>query len=47
MIQKNVYPPRGGLSDFHVWKEDEAERISINKPISQLGDEFWKLVKYR
>lgn len=24
-IQKNIYPARGGLSDFYVWKENEQE----------------------
>ena len=43
-IQKNVYPPRGGLSDFYVWKKNEKERLLINKPISELGDELWNLI---
>ena len=45
LIQKNIYPPRDGLSDFYVWKNDEKERISINKPISELGDRLWSLLK--
>ncbi|MDN3954880.1 hypothetical protein [Sporolactobacillus laevolacticus] len=44
-IQKNIYPTRGGLSDFYVWRSDEDERIAINKPISELGDTLWNLLK--
>lgn len=43
-IQKNIYPSRGGLSDFYVWRENEDERIAINKPISELGDTLWRLL---
>ncbi len=45
-IQKNIYPANGGLTDFYVWKNDEIERIAINKPISRLGDKLWDLIKF-
>ncbi|MDV2684397.1 hypothetical protein RYX56_08440 [Alkalihalophilus lindianensis] len=45
LIVENLYPSRGGLTDFHVWKEDTKERIRINKPISELNDRLWNLVK--
>ncbi len=43
-IVESLYPSRGGLTDFHVWVEDEKERIRINKPISELNDRLWELV---
>ncbi|ADC49337.1 hypothetical protein BpOF4_06385 [Alkalihalophilus pseudofirmus OF4] len=45
LIVDNLYPTRGGLTDFNVWKEDTGERIRINKPISELNDRLWNLVK--
>ncbi|MED1601773.1 hypothetical protein [Alkalihalophilus marmarensis] len=45
LIVDNLYPSRGGLTDFNVWKEDAKERIRINKPISELNDRLWNLVK--
>lgn len=44
-IIEALYPIRGGLTDFYVWKEDAKERIEINKPISELSDKLWNLVK--
>lgn len=43
-IVESLYPSIGGLTDFHVWVEDEKERIRINKPISELNDRLWELV---
>jgi hypothetical protein len=45
IIIKTLYPPHGGLSDFYIWKEDEGERIEVNKPIATLGDLLWELAK--
>lgn len=44
-LVEELYPSRGGLTDFHVWKNDSKERIRINKPISELNDRLWYLVK--
>ena len=43
-IVESLYPSRGGLTDFHVWVEEEKERFRINKPISELNDTLWELV---
>lgn len=43
-IVESLYPSSGGLTDFHVWVEDEKERIRINKPISELNDRLWEIV---
>ncbi|MGP1434208.1 MAG: hypothetical protein ACTTKP_08005 [Catonella sp.] len=44
-IYKNLYPPRGGLSEFFIWKADFDERIKANEPLGKIGDELWKILK--
>lgn len=44
-IYNNLYPPRGGLSDFFIWKEDFAERVKANEHLGRIGDELWKMLK--
>jgi hypothetical protein len=43
-ICKNLYPARGGLSEFYIWDDDSQKRIAINEPIGQINDRIWKLV---
>lgn len=42
---KNLYPARGGLSDFYIWKDDFNERQKLNEPLSKIGDRLWELLK--
>jgi hypothetical protein len=44
-LVENLYPIRGGLTDFYVWSDNAKERVMINKPISELSDKLWNLVK--
>ncbi|WP_217269641.1 hypothetical protein [Neobacillus endophyticus] len=44
-IHRNLYPPRGGLSDFFIWKADFNERVKANEPLGRIGDELWKMLK--
>ncbi|WP_090093598.1 hypothetical protein [Clostridium uliginosum] len=44
-IYSNLYPPRGGLSDFFIWKADFDERVKANEPLGRIGDELWKILK--
>lgn len=44
-IIHNIYPPRGGLSDFYVWDDEENKRIEINTKISYLSDQLWNYTK--
>ncbi|MBB6716880.1 hypothetical protein [Clostridium gasigenes] len=44
-IYSNLYPPRGGLSDFFIWKADFNERIKANEPLGRIGDELWEMLK--
>lgn len=44
-IYKNLYPPRGGLSEFFIWKADFDERIKANEPLGKIGDELWRILK--
>ena len=41
---RNLYPPRGGLSDFYIWKDDEDERIKVNTELSDIGNELWRTI---
>ena len=37
---KSMYPPRGGLSDFFVWREDYEERLKANKQLDDIQSEL-------
>ena len=39
-----LYPPRGGLSDFFVWKNDYLERLKINEEIEAYNNRLWELL---
>ena len=43
-IHKKIYPARGGLSDFFIWKTDYNERLKANEPLERIGDELWKML---
>lgn len=45
LINNNLYPARGGLSDFFIWKADFDERIKANEPLNRIGNEIWKILK--
>lgn len=40
MSFKSMYPPRGGLSDFFVWREDYEERFKANKDLDNIQSEL-------
>ena len=44
-IYNNLYPARGGLSDFFIWKADFDERVKANEPLDRLSDEIWKILR--
>lgn len=44
-IKNRLYPVQGGLTDFNVWIQDGKERANINKPIGDLIDKLWDLLK--
>ena len=43
-IKDILYPPRGGLSDFFVWKNDYLERLRINEEIETYNNRLWELL---
>ncbi|PQZ47044.1 hypothetical protein CQZ94_29090 [Bacillus sp. MYb209] len=45
LIYSNLYPPRGGLSDFFIWKADFNERVKANEPLGRIGDELGEMLK--
>lgn len=40
--KNKLFIPRGGLSEFYIWKEYDAEIISINISIGILIDRLWE-----
>jgi len=43
-IHSSLYPPKGGLSEFFVWRNDFDERIKINDYLDNIKEELWKLL---
>ena len=37
---KSMYPPRGGLSEFFVWREGYEERLKANKQLDDIQSEL-------
>lgn len=44
-IYKALYPARGGLSEFYIWKDDFDERMAINEPFTRIKEELWEIFK--
>lgn len=44
-LHKKIYPPRGGLSDFFIWREDFNERVKANEPLEKIGNELWMILQ--
>jgi len=42
---KRLYSPQGGLSDFYIHHEDYEERLRLNKPLDEINDSLWNLIK--
>ncbi|WP_291584070.1 hypothetical protein [Clostridium sp. UBA6640] len=42
---KNLYPARGGLSEFYIWKDDFNGRQKLNEPLSKIRERLWELLK--
>lgn len=36
----SMYPPRGGLADFFVWREDFNERVKANETLDKIKEEL-------
>jgi hypothetical protein len=41
---QSMYPPRGGLTDFFIWREDFEERRKANQPLNHIKDELNKIL---
>lgn len=44
-MNEHLYPPRGGLSDFSIWKDDPLEREKANEPLEDVQDKIWDILK--
>jgi hypothetical protein len=42
---QKLYPARGGLSEFYIWRDDFQERQAVNAPLSKIRKRLWKLLK--
>lgn len=42
---KQLYPPRGGLSDFYVWTEDLEQRKKINQEFHRIGNQIGDMLR--
>ena len=42
---QKLYPARGGLSEFYIWRDDFAERQVVNEPLSEIRKRLWELLK--
>jgi hypothetical protein len=45
-VHRTFYPPRGGLSDFFIWREDYKERVKANDELDQIKNKLYDLVEY-
>lgn len=43
-IHSSLYPPKGGLSEFFVWRNDFDERIKVNDYLDNIKKELWKVL---
>lgn len=42
---EKLYPARGGLSEFFIWKDDFQESKAINEPLSKIRNRLWEIFK--
>lgn len=42
---KNLFPPRGGLSEFYIENENFDTRVLLNKPIDEIKENLWHIMK--
>lgn len=41
----NLYPARGGLSDFYIWVDDYQQRQLLNEPLDTIRKRLWEIFK--
>ena len=39
----NLYKGRASLAEFYIMREDEKERIELNKPLEFIENELWAM----
>ncbi|MFE7062061.1 hypothetical protein ACFVAD_07905 [Sutcliffiella sp. NPDC057660] len=40
-----LYPPRGGLTEFNIWRDDFEERKRVNEPFDKISNRLWDIFK--
>lgn len=42
---QNLYPARGGLSEFYIWRDNFEERKRLNEPLDKIRERLWQIFK--
>lgn len=42
---RNLYPARGGLTEYYIKSDNYEERIKLNEPLERIGDLLWEIFK--
>jgi len=40
-----LFFPKSQMSEFYIWREDFDERVKINRPLDDIRDRLWELLK--
>ena len=40
-----LFFPKSQMSEFYIWREDFEERVKINRPLDDIRDRLWELLK--
>ncbi|WP_024831863.1 hypothetical protein [Ruminiclostridium josui] len=41
---KSLYPPKSGLTEFFIWRDDYNERVKANKNLDDLKNNIKKII---
>ena len=40
-----LFFPKSQMHEFYIWSEDFDERVKINRPLDDIRDRLWELLK--
>lgn len=40
-----LYPPRGGLTEFNIWRDNFEERKRVNEHFDKISNRLWDIFK--
>ncbi|HEX9060220.1 MAG TPA: hypothetical protein VF941_08560 [Clostridia bacterium] len=41
---KGLYPPRGGLTEFFIWRDNFDDRVKANKPLNDIKEAIKSII---